>query len=596
MLGLLISTCLLAANPLQSLKAQHPYVLATQNDFARIKMAIATDPEMKKGYERLVQQADKILAQPPSKYEIPDGLRLLATSRRVSDRVATLAMVYRMSGDRRYFDRAWTELKAASEFIDWNPKHFLDTAEMSFAFGIGYDWLYDTLSHEQKTILREAIAKKGITPALVVYKGDGWWAKAKHNWNQVCNGGITVGALAIANEERDLASKCVSYAVESIKRPMKEYGPDGAWAEGPGYWTYATNFNVYFLASLESALGTDFDLSKIKGFSEAGTFPIYACGPFGLSFNYADAHAGKVHSPVLYWLASKFNRPDYAQYEIKAGIDDSLGLLWWDRKLASRKATKPTLDKYYRNSEVVTLRGSIDDSNCTFVAFKAGDNKANHSHLDLGSFVIDALGERWASDLGSDDYNLPAYFGNKRWTYYRLRAEGHNTLVLNPTAKPDQDPKAATKIIRFASKKNRAFAIADLTPAYATSAQSVKRGVALLDRKSVLIQDEIVTDKLTDVWWFLHTAASIELSNDKKTATLTIKGKSITARILDPSVATFDVMDAAPLDESPHPAKQATNKEKKLVIHCQMLGARTIAVLVSPGIAKPPVVTHLDRW
>ena len=33
-----------------------------------------------------------------------------------------------------------------------------------------------------------------------------------------------------------------------------EYGPDGAWAEGPGYWRYATQYNVVFLAALETAL------------------------------------------------------------------------------------------------------------------------------------------------------------------------------------------------------------------------------------------------------------------------------------------------------------------------------------------------------
>ena len=77
------------------------------------------------------------------------------------------------------------------------------------------------------------------------------------------------------------------------------------------------------------------------------------------------------------------------------------------------------------------MRSAWDDPNAVSVDFKAGDNKANHSHLDLGSFIVDALGVRWACDLGADDYNMPGYFGGKRWTYYRLRAEGHNTLVIN---------------------------------------------------------------------------------------------------------------------------------------------------------------------
>ena len=88
---------------------------------------------------------------------------------------------------------------------------------------------------------------------------------------------------------------------------------------------------------------------------------------------------------------------------------------------------------------------------------------------------FDALGVRWAVDLGADNYNLPGYFGGQRWTYYRLRAEGHNTIVVNPGRDPDQDPKAATRITKFESRPERAFAIADLTPAYARPARRVHR-------------------------------------------------------------------------------------------------------------------------
>ena len=34
--------------------------------------------------------------------------------------------------------------------------------------------------------------------ALKVYRGNSWWSKARHNWNQVCNGGIALGELSRA--------------------------------------------------------------------------------------------------------------------------------------------------------------------------------------------------------------------------------------------------------------------------------------------------------------------------------------------------------------------------------------------------------------
>ena len=33
---------------------------------------------------------------------------------------------------------------------------------------------------------------------------------------------------------------------------MRSFAPDGGWAEGPGYWAYATHYNVFYLAALQS--------------------------------------------------------------------------------------------------------------------------------------------------------------------------------------------------------------------------------------------------------------------------------------------------------------------------------------------------------
>ena len=78
------------------------------------------------------------------------------------------------------------------------------------------------------------------------------------------------------------------------------------------------------------------------------------------------------------------------------------------------------------------MRGSWTDRNTTYVAAKGGRADAHHGHLDLGTFVLDALGQRWAVQLGADNYDLPGYFDeDHRWSYYRCRTEGQNTLTVN---------------------------------------------------------------------------------------------------------------------------------------------------------------------
>jgi hypothetical protein len=447
--------------------------------------------------------------------------------------------------------------------------------------------------------------EKGLRPALNVYRGNpkpsGQWNKTRHNWNQVCNGGIGIGALAIAGEEPALAGELLNAGLNSIQIAMAEFAPDGAWAEGPGYWNYATTYNIALLAALDSALGTDFGLSTIPGFADCGLFPIYATGPLGKTFNYADGGDGTIRAPHMFWLAKKFNRPEYAAYQRHVITQaHALDLLWFDRELANAQPSLP-LDKYFRNAEIVTMRSAWNDRDALFLGFKAGDNKANHSNLDLGSFVLDAEGVRWFVDLGADNYNLPGYFGGQRWTYYRMRAESHNTLVINPTSQPDQDPRAATKIVRFDSKPDRAFAIANLTAPYAKHATEVRRGVALLDRKQVLIEDELKCAAPADVWWFAHTPAEVILSSDGRIATLSLGGKTLTARLLSPEHATFKVMDAAPLPSSPQPAKQNENRGiRKLTIHLANVSNLRLAILLkteprdSPPMA--PKVVALQDW
>src|SRR5947209_3836108 len=85
-----------AAEILQTLKKDHPRLLMSSNDFERLKQSVQSEEPLRTWHAHLQNAAKSILAAPPSKYEIPDGLRLLDTSRRVLERIQTLALLYRL--------------------------------------------------------------------------------------------------------------------------------------------------------------------------------------------------------------------------------------------------------------------------------------------------------------------------------------------------------------------------------------------------------------------------------------------------------------------------------------------------------------------
>ncbi|MBW9145267.1 DUF4962 domain-containing protein [Clostridium sp. CM027] len=598
---------------------QHPRILASNDDFERIKSEIASNKEVASRFKSLRKKADYILNESPVKYEISDGVRLLSVSREVLGRVQTLSFMYKITGECKYAERAWIELETVSgknpnqekyAFKDWHTVHFLVTAEMTNAVAIGYDWLYDYLSEQQKAIIRNAIVNKGLKPALDLYRKKTWWVVGDSNWNGVCNAGIGIGALAIADEGEEyekLSGEILEAGIKSLPNMLKNYYPDGGWYEGPGYWGYGTTYTAYFIAALDSALGNDFGLSKYPGFSNTGDFPIYLEGVNG-QFNFADAEMSRNKSPVMLWLANKFNKPEYAWYFNKAtDLKDSsvMGFIW-GKKNTKIKGLK-IQDKYFKNVELVAMHTALMKPNDSFIGFKAGKNGLSHGDLDIGSFVYETLGVRWIDDLGSDDYNLPGYFNmgykGERWEYYRKRAESHNTLLLNPNSKPDQNVKADTKIISFKNDKKKTYAIANLTDAYKNDAVSIKRGIKMYkDNGQILIQDEISTINSSDIWWFANTQADIKTSNDKKSLILSKNGKRLWVGILSPSEGDFQLMKAKPLSSSPHPKGQATNNENKLAIHLSKTNKTTISVMMCPLTSNENEpknfikVTALDEW
>jgi hypothetical protein len=284
-------------------------------------------------------------------------------------------------------------------------------------------------------------------------------------------------------------------------------------------------------------------------------------------------------------------------------------VLWHDSRGSREDLRTLPLDRYFRDAEVVYLRGSWDDPNTSWVGFAATDNwDFIHGQLDQGTFVYDALGERWATDLGADNYGMPGYWdkdlGGVRWKAYRIRAEGHNTLVINPgSPHEDQQPMAKGKMIGFSGDGDDPFAIADLTDAYRQNgAHQVRRGVKLIGRSALLVQDELTLDTPSEVWWFLHTRADIVVAADGLAATLSQGGKQVRVSLLDaPIGAQLTAMDAVHLASSPGPTPGERGAEgyRKLAVKMGSVTSARLAVALVPQ-GSPEVQTlaivPLDAW
>ncbi len=586
---------------LTTLDRNHPRLMLKDKDLEKLKKQYAKDKVLQKCLKDVLQQADVYCERPVLTYR-KIGPRLLSVSRACLSRIYHLGLAYRWTGEEKYADKAVENLLAVCAFKDWNPSHFLDTAEMSHAVGLGYDWLYSYLDATTRRKIKAGLIKNGLEEGLIAYKKR-WWAQSEHNWNQVCNGGLIVGALAVAESDPRYAEQIVPAAVRSLPRALKTYAPDGAWGEGPGYWHYASRYTAYGLTALQTALGKDFGLLQIKGLAEAANFPIYMTGPTGMYLNLADS--GERNSrktlPCLFWFARAYNNPLFAEAEHAelAKRSASPEHVVWYVPAPRKKPPAKDLDRFFRGAvEVAVFRSAWDDPEALFVGVKAGYNQVNHGHLDLGNFELDALGVRWARDLGSDNYNLPGYWdrkkGGRRWSYYRLNSRSHSIPLLGGE---DQDADAKSSFIKFVSGKYSGSALIDLTSAYKKFAKKTTRGVAMVhNRRAVLIQDEFEIQKPCEVAWAMTTDATIAVRKGGSAA-LSLKGKELIARILSPAGAEFVVESA----EQKPPEKTNKGVRRLMLRLPEAKGNVQIAILLSPlwkdgNVVKTLQVKPLAEW
>jgi hypothetical protein len=533
---------------LSTLKKDHPRLMLSLSQVEEIKLKRKSDATLDKYANAVISSANSMLNRAPLT-RVLTGPRLLSVSRDLLNRVTHLALAYRLTSDQKYLVSAVSQMKTVCSFTDWNPSHFLDVAEMTNGVAIGYDWLYNDMSKEDKETIRAGLKIKGLDEYKKAYDA-AWWSKGDNNWNQVCHGGLIVGSLAIAETDPTYATTFIPKALANLPFSNKFYAPDGAWYEGPGYWSYATEYLSYGMSAMQSALGNMGGLEKTEGLSNSGIVPMVCAGPTNLILNFADSgeNSKATTSAAMLFLSNVYQQNQVSNYlhqyiKSSGALANPFHVIWY--KAPSSDIVNPQLDHYLNGeiNELVFLRSNWTDPNATWIGMKSGVNSSPHSHLDLGNFEVEAGGVRWAKDLGSDDYNLEGYWtmgvNGKRWSYYRLNSFSHNVPLLG---NKNQYELAKARFIQKDLNVAIPSATLDLTEAYKEFSSKSTRKISLVDnRKNILVEDFHSLTKATEVAWGMLTGNAVELIKGGKAIlrNATITSKWMELEIISPKGAEF---------------------------------------------------------
>lgn len=549
----------------------HPRLLLKKGEEKKLLKQVKKDAIWLDIHNAILEEADEIIAKPVNERKLT-GFRLLSVSVENVHRIFFLSYAYRMTGQEKYFKRAEAEMLKAASFVDWNPNHFLDTAEMTMALAIGYDWLYNKLSNESKQIIENAIIEKGIIPSYdessdnPLRRSNTWFLTVDHNWNQVCNGGITYGALAIWEKNPELASRTVNRAIGTISSAMKKYSPDGAYPEGVGYWNYGTSFNAMFLSAVEKIFGTDFELSSIPGFLKSGQFILNMSTTDLKCFGYSDSSSSNASFfPTMFWFYDKTKDASilYNHARLYKEKGSSLvksdrfapALMIWGASASMQNPKVPEKLNWKADGEnpLVTMRASWTDSKAAYLGVKLGTPSANHAHMDVGSFFYENDGVIWAMDLGGENYNQVETAGaniwdssqeGQRWDVYRYNNFAHNTLTFN---KKHQIVKGRAEIESYVEKANQTTVVSDLTPVYEGQVDKIRRAFSFVDKKYAVIEDEVTAGKwFTMMSWTLVTPATAKVVSDN-VVLLETEGKKLYVKVDAPASIRWRIEPAEPV-------------------------------------------------
>lgn len=492
----------------------------------------------------------------------PAGGRLTASSTKMTQ-LQAWALAYQVTRDIKFAYVAYDYAIEMGKWDHWGPAHFLNCADATSPIAIMFDWLYNAFVEIAKTDVTRTPEKiADIIYSHGVYQGYNavvndrcdWpnsitksyrYDNFTNNWNAVCTSGMVIGALSILQYDQ-YKTQSLEMTERSLyalaDHGLGQYAPDGSYIESPTYWSYGTNTFFRLCAALESAAGTDYGFMDCWGMDTTCYFAVQSESSDYNMWNYHDGGTGSQDGSFFMYVGTHFNDNNLCAiraHQLANGKSFTQYDVLFYNEDASKGKPEMTLGYYMAGIQAYTVRSSWEKQ-AIFTGIMGGEGNISHGNIDNGNFIYDNLGTRWIFDLGGDEYNLYGYFSSAyRYRYYRLGTEGSNVLTM--TSEQDTMPYGQhlnedTVITKHYENEYGGYAVLDNLPAYRGFVTSAERGIMLTnDNKTVVVQDEVLFQKVEEVYWFAHTLKSLnpEISADGQTAYLSryVNGKRQVIRL-----------------------------------------------------------------
>ena len=532
----------------------HPRLYFDAQGFLELKEKVKS-PEYAVLYEKSVANAERLYGLPIMEYNPNDGA-MDDNQRVIGDNIAPLAFQYKITDDRKYFEKAleWS-LAACQKFPKWGINNDdLAAGHILYSLGLFYDWCYDDITPEDRAILRKTMVDRGSNLNSYGTTNPKTWATSflqNHSWINLC--GLATAGLAIYDEEKavrpwfDTATKGYSTALLLL-------GDDGANHEGVGYWAYGVEWLTRYLDLSREFFGVDGYQSEF--FKSTILYRIYtglpraSWTPAGkVTYDYGDAN-GKDYSSasaILQRLADEYD-DGYAQWYANELINSPLNFdafVWRNIMNFNPDIEMKSIDelptiKEFEDFGFVMARSSWS-GNESYIGFRNGpalgkyatalinEKRLSHGvgdmahvHPDNNHFILFANGEMLLRDDG----------------YVSKFTNSHNTLLVGGEGQAGEglmwfnnnggggidsevfeNDAAITKVV---TRESYDYFVADAAKSYKLSA-----GVKKFNRHMIYLKDDDILIVADDIK--LSRAKPLELRFFTESQQLTMEENTVKA-------------------------------------------------------------------
>lgn len=483
------------------------------------------------------------------------------------DKIIKLSYAYVMTGNLAYADMArrilltmaatpeWTQTfmyrKTEKPAPDgrWSP---FNEAQAVVAASLGYDWIYNTLTEDERTLIRSAIRDKGVKYLDAFVNTQTFWQT--NNQGLDFNGALAAGAIVINDTAK------IAKAKTNLETVIKNYyKPDGDTDEGMNYWIYSTSsavFGAELLSRYNPVWSTDLKTDGLKRSMEfvLHNSSIGSAKPLQmLNFNDGNTFYMNANHIAEYYASQQFQNP-YDKWVWQTGTNENelfvsvsgnpVFNLIFSTQTAADYPQLPLYENFAGNSAqagtgYMFMRSGWEQGEDMMLGFAGGSWPAGHYHLDRNSFILEGYGAKFIQDRGRTLFSDPTY------TDY-VKTASHNTISLNGEDQIWKKSGPAAQVEREFTSPLFDFFTSEAKDAYnngpVQKMNAFKRHIIFARPDIFFVLDEVAAAAASTIQYNLHTRQPRSVNGSMVTFTDPATNSSLEMGILLPAAGNYALM------------------------------------------------------